>query len=238
MLDLEPLSAHSLVDHFVDRFARLILSGQLEPGTRLPPERALAAQLEVSRPVVHEGLVELAARGLVEVRPRHCTVVLDWQRDGSMALLATLFSQADTALDPRLLLGMLDTRLLVEVEAARLAAAHGTAQHLAEVRAAHERLARASTALERMTADFALHHAVARASANPILPMLLKSCEPAFLRLGTAFYAALGSAGDVLALQSELLSALESHQPEAAAAAMQRLLDHGREVLLQSLEPS
>ena len=58
---LEPIKTDSLKDVFVIRFEELILSGKVKIGQKLPSERELALQLGVSRPVVHEGLVELAS---------------------------------------------------------------------------------------------------------------------------------------------------------------------------------
>jgi GntR family transcriptional repressor for pyruvate dehydrogenase complex len=66
---LEPLAAVSLKDEFIRRFEGLILSGRLAIGEQMPPERTLALQLGVSRSVVHEGLLELATRGLVSMPP-------------------------------------------------------------------------------------------------------------------------------------------------------------------------
>ncbi|GAA3360502.1 hypothetical protein GCM10017744_043410 [Streptomyces antimycoticus] len=56
---------------------RLILSGELPPGSRVPPERELAESLGVSRGSVREALRALASRGLVARRPGSGTVVLD-----------------------------------------------------------------------------------------------------------------------------------------------------------------
>ncbi|MBL8666632.1 MAG: GntR family transcriptional regulator [Rhodospirillales bacterium] len=57
-----------LSDAIVRQLESLILKGVLQPGERLPPERELAAQLEVSRPSVREALQRLEASGLVETR--------------------------------------------------------------------------------------------------------------------------------------------------------------------------
>ena len=46
-----------------------VLSGGLEPGTKLPSERELALRLGVSRPLVREALRSLVERGLVEISP-------------------------------------------------------------------------------------------------------------------------------------------------------------------------
>jgi DNA-binding GntR family transcriptional regulator len=54
--------------------ADLILSGAVSPGARLD-EQALADRFEVSRTPVREALHQLAAAGLVEMRPRRPTIV-------------------------------------------------------------------------------------------------------------------------------------------------------------------
>ena len=102
-------------------------------GQKLPSERALALQLGVSRPVVHEGLVELAARGLVTMKPRVGAVVSDYRRQGSLALLDSLISYRRGAVDQTLLDGLLSLRRLVESETARLAARNRTNDDLHEL---------------------------------------------------------------------------------------------------------
>ena len=67
---LKPIRTESLKELFIRRFEELILSGKFPIGQKLPSERELALQLNVSRPVVHEGLVDLAAKGLVTMIPR------------------------------------------------------------------------------------------------------------------------------------------------------------------------
>jgi GntR family transcriptional repressor for pyruvate dehydrogenase complex len=58
----------SLPDRIADDILELIRSGALEPGSRLPAERAIAGELAVSRTVVREALRTLAADGALEVR--------------------------------------------------------------------------------------------------------------------------------------------------------------------------
>ncbi|MFA6032330.1 MAG: GntR family transcriptional regulator, partial [Myxococcota bacterium] len=87
---LAPLKAESLKEVFISRFEGLILSGQLATGQKLPSERELAMTLGVSRPVVHEGLVDLAAKGLVSMKPRVGAFVNDFRREGSITLLSSL----------------------------------------------------------------------------------------------------------------------------------------------------
>jgi GntR family transcriptional repressor for pyruvate dehydrogenase complex len=57
------------------------------------------SQLGVSRPVVHEGLLELVARGLVTIRPRHGAIVSDYRTQGSVTMLASLLAYQQGELD-------------------------------------------------------------------------------------------------------------------------------------------
>ena len=58
-MEFERLSAPSLKELFVTQIRDNILSGKLPVGTRLPPEREIAQQMQVSRAVVNGGLAEL-----------------------------------------------------------------------------------------------------------------------------------------------------------------------------------
>lgn len=61
------------------------------PGEQLPPERELAQEMGVSRPVIHEGLLELGARGLISIRPRHGWIVNNFAKEGALPLLSSLY---------------------------------------------------------------------------------------------------------------------------------------------------
>ena len=235
---LAPLHAPSLKEVLIERMEGLILSGKLTVGQRLPSERELALQLGVSRPVVHEGLVELAARGLVTIRPRHGTVVNDYRSEGSLAMLTSLIRHQGDDLEPSLLHGVLDLRSLVEVETARLAARHRSAEQLQEL----ERIVELERELEGhdleqvVALDFRFHHAVAMAASNPMYPMLLKSFEPAYTSLTRQFFLVPAASIAVVTYHERLVLAIAAGQPDRAVEVMQGMLDHGRKVVLNHIE--
>jgi DNA-binding FadR family transcriptional regulator len=232
MLALQPLRAASLKDVFIERFEELILSGKLSIGQRLPPERVLAQQLGVSRPVVHEGLVELAARGLVTMKPRVGTVVSDYRREGSLTLLDSLVSYGKGRLAPELLEDLLALRRLLETETARLAARHRTAADLKELRAISAREAEQPDELDLVVElDFRFHHLVALASGNRLYPMLVKSFEPAHNNLAKQFFARKTVVPRVFALHEQIVDAIATRDENRAGTTMARLLEHGRTVL-------
>jgi len=235
---LEPLQTPSLPDVFIDRFEELILSGRLVIGERLPSERELSVQLGVSRPVVHQGLVELAGRGLVTLKPRVGAVVSDYRKHGSLTLLSSLLTHSGGDLAPAILDSMLSMRCLIEVEAARLAARQRSKtdlENLRELVAREEALDTANIAAVT-DADFEFHHQVALASANMVYPMLIKSCESAYKSLSGRFFAAGPMAPMVFGQHATLVDAISRRQAGRAATLMEQLLKHGRTELLKAID--
>lgn len=235
---LKPLRAESLKDVFVARFEELILSGRLEIGQKLPSERELALQLGVSRPVVHEGLVHLKAKGLIDMKPRHGAFVCDFRTEGSLAMLNSLVRYADGDLEPHLLGGMLDMRLHFEVELARLAAinrAEGDLQALYGI-LKQEKVADHSDAEGLTDLDFSFHHRIAMATGNMIYPLLINSFKQVYTNLSRRFFNQKGLFAEMVPFHQKLVAAIDSQDEKTAVDVMVRLLDHGARHLEQILQ--
>jgi len=74
---LKAVRSQRRFEQVAEQISKLIQKGKLKPGMRLPPERELALQLEVSRPTVREAIIALKISGLVEVRVGSGIYVLD-----------------------------------------------------------------------------------------------------------------------------------------------------------------
>jgi len=234
MLDrLEPLQTQSLKDVFVSRFEALILSGELIIGQKLPSERDLAAQLGVSRPVVHEGIVELAARGLVTMKPRAGAVVNDFRREGSITLLTSLINYHEGKLDPRFLESILQLRIHMEVEFARLAALNRNDEHLVDLRTilGKERTAGSSRKDVIINLDFEFHLAVAIATGNLIYPLLVNSFRQVYTNFTGQFFSESSVVARVHGYHAGLVEAIERKDPSKAVSVMTEMLRHGEDRL-------
>lgn len=84
-----------------DAIRRRVLSGELAPGARLPPERDLAEQLGVNRLTLRAALSQLTAANLLSVRQGSGYVVRSWRREGGPELIAGLAEVASSATDQR-----------------------------------------------------------------------------------------------------------------------------------------
>lgn len=233
---LEPLKVVSLKEACVHRLEELILSGELQIGQRLPSERDLAARLQVSRPVLHQALVDLDAKGLVSILPRRGVIINDFRRNGSLALLSSLLAFHNGQLDPAIAQSLMDMRLVVETETARLAARHCTPEQLAELQSIYqaERQAGDNAAAALTELDFNFHLLIAIASGNLVYPMLLNSFKAVYTSLTGRFFRQVCQT-PVLPLvwtfHRRLLQAIADHQPAQAARVMEEMLHHGEAYL-------
>jgi DNA-binding transcriptional MocR family regulator len=84
MIDLNRESPEPLYMQISNQIRKLILSGDLPDGTRLPPERSLAASLGINRTTVSTAYQELAADGLVRGQVGRGTVICARPRPGGL----------------------------------------------------------------------------------------------------------------------------------------------------------
>jgi DNA-binding FadR family transcriptional regulator len=155
-----------------ESIGRSILRGEVAAGAALPVEDVLAASHGVSRAVVREAMKVLAAKGMVSIRPSTGTRVLP---RGRWQLLDpdVLDWLGGSAPEPDFVTELLELRLMIEPEAARLAARRATAADVAAMRAA---LVRMGAALDGegdyVSADIAFHEALLEAAHNRFLNQL------------------------------------------------------------------
>jgi DNA-binding FadR family transcriptional regulator len=235
--EIEPLAVKSLKEVCIARLESLILSGQLQIGERLPSERDLAVKLGVSRPVLHEAIVDLSNKGLVNIQPRRGVYISDYRVTGSFALLSSLLSYHQGGLDRDFQRSLMDMRRVLETETARLAALNGSPEQIEQLRRniELERISKAESVEALTGSDFDFHLQVALASHNLIYPLIMNSFKPVYTNLTGQFFAYLSRTSgleELFTRHKQLVDAIESHQPENAARIMHDMLEQGERFFL------
>jgi GntR family transcriptional repressor for pyruvate dehydrogenase complex len=166
---LSALPSGTPVSEVARRMLDLFTSGSIAPGTRLPPERQLAATLGVGRSAVREALAALEILGIVDVRPGSGTYLR-----GTASELLPQTLRWGLLIGERNTDELLELRSGLEIYVARLAAGRGDAADLEPVGVHLERMRAGLGNLKAFVrADLDFHDALGRAAGNTVLVDLL-----------------------------------------------------------------
>ena len=155
---------------------RLIESGELRPGDKLPPERELALLIGVSRATVRAGLQSLATVGVVDSRRGAGTFVADGPPLLDVNPLS-LFSALHGI--PRA--ELFEARRVIEIDLAGLAAERAHGDELALIsEEVMEMFASIDDVHRFLVHDIRFHRAVATAARNPLLAAIMEMVADLF----------------------------------------------------------
>jgi GntR family transcriptional repressor for pyruvate dehydrogenase complex len=234
-MPLQVVESKRLYRQIAEQLRALIAAGEFPLGSRLPPERDLAAQLGVSRPSVREALIALEVEGLVEVRMGSGIYVTALE-PGPAAQAAR--GAVDGALGP---FDIIRARALVEAElAAVVARTHGPGvlkKLRAAIKAMEDDIARGTMPIR---GDREFHIALAEASGNAALVRVVADLfdernNPLFEQLGRHFENA-KSWRCAVAEHRAVVRAVAAGEVAAARKAMQQHLQNSHDRFAAALE--
>jgi DNA-binding FadR family transcriptional regulator len=166
---------HPLAEQAAEELLRRIGSGEWTVGAKLPGETTLAAQLGVGRSTIREAVRELAGRRVLESR----------QGAGVFVVALQAAEDWDKVLRKADITDVLEGRLAIETEGARLAASRRTPADLKNFRYTLTDRKRAALSAPDdwyIEADMAFHRAVVAAAHNAVLTELFDSFAPRIRR--------------------------------------------------------
>ncbi len=206
----------------LDALGRAIVTGAYDD-VRFPTEAELAASHAVSRSVTREAVKMLTAKGLVTARPRRGTTVQPssawnlFDADVLRWLLERKFSL-------ELLRHFSELRIVIEPEAAALAARAADVEALAAIEAGYRRMEAAEAGKDDvLDSDIAFHVAVLEASANPFYRQFRDLVATA-LRTSIRFTNRFKGRTASLPAHHAVLAAIEARNGAAAREAMAAII--------------
>lgn len=219
-----------LTMRLVERFKELIAGGALMPGSKLPPERQLAAAFRVSRASLRHALKALEIMGVLRQRVGDGTYLTD---DSARVLSEPL--QLLFLLDGISLEDLLETRLIVEPELAARAAERATMDDLRAMRASLDvmKMRKENRDEELIQADLAFHRAIFEAARNPL-------CRRIFSLVHQAMLTSIGITSKIvdwdhtLSFHRPIYEAIERRQAGEARRRMSEHLEDARRLLAQA----
>ncbi|MFC4242128.1 FadR/GntR family transcriptional regulator [Gryllotalpicola reticulitermitis] len=210
----------SLTDDAIARIRAMILSGQLQPGQRLPPEKPLSEALGLSRNSLREAVKALELIRVLDVRRGDGTYVTSLEP----ALLLEAVSFVTDLHHDRSLYELLEVRRILEPASALIATARASDAEI-EGLAARAGAASEQTGVEDLVAaDLDFHAAIARLAGNEYLLGLIEALSSKTVRVRV--WRALtqdGAARRTLDEHAAIVDAIRQRDPQLAHA---RVLAH------------
>ncbi|WP_092251263.1 pyruvate dehydrogenase complex transcriptional repressor PdhR [Colwellia chukchiensis] len=224
-----------LSDVILAQLESMILEGSLKPGQKLPAERELAKQFDVSRPSLREAIQKLEAKNLVTRRQGGGTYVNDQLLGGlSDPLFALLANNNESQFD------LLEFRHGIEGMSAYYAAMRGTQADFDEIQRKHDDIGNVQLEADyRLEAEavFEFSLAICAASHNAVILHLVRSMAPLIVDNIEKNLTILAKRPDVFSQISDyrtrLMSAIISGKPQIAWGASHRHLAFIEEILLK-----
>ncbi|NNC88355.1 MAG: FadR family transcriptional regulator [Akkermansiaceae bacterium] len=198
-----------------------ILDGKLTPGERLPSEEKLCERFDASRTVIREAIQQLRGRGLLRTLKGSGSYIADPNLEsvGSALHAYSTLTAEDSFLE------LIDFRILLETECARLAAHNAGEKDIEAIVARQDAMVAAKGDREEFgREDVAFHLSIANASHNPLYATILGALE----RRCVDYTQANRAEGDwydrVLETHREIIGAIRNGDSDAAAQAMRHHL--------------
>jgi GntR family transcriptional repressor for pyruvate dehydrogenase complex len=218
----KPVRTRRTFEEAVDQIAEAIRMGELHTGDRLPSERILAEQMEISRPTLREATKVLANSGVIEVRPG--------ARGGMFVTSETVpfdLLREQSGLRMSEVAGVLEARRLFEPRVAQLAAMNANDEDydfLTRTIALQRECTRDRERMNQL--DFRFHLGIARATRNSTILTLSRTL---LKRLEIARDMSMRGPREpaiAIAIHEETLQAIMSGDPSRVEEAMDRHLSY------------
>jgi GntR family transcriptional regulator, transcriptional repressor for pyruvate dehydrogenase complex len=198
-----------------------IKSGGFKIGDKLPSARELETMFGVSKPTVREALSALELAGVVKIRTGQGAYVVGIHPEDVRESPEFRLDQGESPS------AVMDVRLVLEPEGARLAAERGSREDVAALRPALAKLEEEMRQQKAgITGDISFHVAVAKASGNAVIHKVMRGLAH---YLNQSLWHAMrreawGSKSDLgtvyLQQHRATLEAIEAHEGQRAARAM------------------
>ena len=161
----------------ISKIRDLINFKNLEPGDKLPSERMLSEKFDVSRSLVRESIQKLEFYGLLNSIPQSGTFITQIGVTAMNGMIDDIIRLEDPEFK-----SLVETRILLELKTARLAALRRTEEDLILIQEAlnayKSKVSKGEDALEE---DLLFHLAIARASGNSTLNRLMLIITPGII---------------------------------------------------------
>jgi GntR family transcriptional repressor for pyruvate dehydrogenase complex len=208
-------------DLLADKIRTHIITGEIPAGYIFPNETIFCEQLGVSRSTLREAYKALESTGFIKRVKRFGTIVNDFSDISKAAPLGTSLIMSD--IDE-----LLEFRVMIEAELARLAALRASEENIASMKASLENMKKSGSDLADLTQhDTRFHMEIAKASGNRLLMSTMENAKDVFQSgIYRAFQVDTASnVAQALQFHTQILDAITRKDSSAAYELMRRHIE-------------
>jgi len=219
-------------EHAEGTLIALLLDGAYPPGTTLPAERELAAQIGITRPTLREALQRLARDGWLTIQQGKPTRVNDFWRDGGLNVLSALV-RSGRSLPQDFIPNLLKVRLALAPVYAEKAVLNDPSTVCAFLETTS---ALPDTPGAYAVFDWHLHRMLTIASGNPIFTLILNGFAGFYEQMAQRYFANLPARQSSQAFYSALFAAAQNGSAAKAAEITHQAMQQSLEFWLRDHE--
>lgn len=227
-----PIKNTKVYELVFEQIKHMIVNGILKRGDKLPSERELVDQLQVSRTSIREALRALQIIGLVECRHGEGNYIREKFENSLFEPLSIMFMLHESTPND-----IIEVRMIIELEAVAMAANKITDKELVSLAILVKNFKDSQSEDENVKIDKKFHYEIARASGNFLLFNILNVISElidSFIDDARRKIIINEKNIELLAKQHEdIYEALQRRNPQEAIAAMKRHLDIANEYMLK-----
>ena len=223
-------------EQVVTQLGHDICAGRYRAGQVLPSEPELCERFRFSRIVIREAIKSLVAKGMLEVRRRVGTLVLESTHWNLFDPQVIAWRAESAAQDPAMARDLMELRRIVEPAAVRLAAERASEAERRALRAAYMAMERAIAGKgDYVEADLAFHNTILSACGNQYVRHMQEALS-AMLRASFEIVTLKpGGPAQSLPMHEAVCVAIEQGDALAAEAAAHLLIAHAEQDLREQL---
>jgi GntR family transcriptional repressor for pyruvate dehydrogenase complex len=217
-----------------EQIEQVIKEGKLPAGGKLPTEMELCENFGVSRTVMREALRGLSAKGMISIEKGRGMFVKEISASSvtdPMHLYLTLNHKSDYGLD------VVHARQAIEPSIAAMAAVHRTEEELRLLQDNHQRLIEWKEdylLLAKLDSEF--HLLIAKASDNPIMPLVIEPIHKLMPKIKLAIYGVVKDAhASAVDYHGKIVDAIAAQDEQAARHWMEEHLKNAEAHVRMSL---
>jgi GntR family transcriptional regulator, transcriptional repressor for pyruvate dehydrogenase complex len=210
-----------------------ILNGKMPVGQRLESEEKLCERFGVSRTVIREAIQQLRGRGLLRSIKGSGTFIAESNLD-TLANAMEAYSVLAEDMD---FLELIDFRILIESECARLAAIHAGEGSIRELRMVMDAMRQSKEDRDEFSRlDIAFHLAIARGSGNRIYATVLRALEKKCIDYARKNRGDSDWYQSIISSHQAILDAIVNGKADQASDAMHKHLLYSRRLFVDLTE--